>query len=334
MAHTPLANAYDMKGAFNSIAIKIQKDASEQDVIDQVDNLIDRYGGQGAYGRDDQLSNMFLKDEFSQLETMAYLFPAIFLGVAVFLLNVVVTRLVETQREIIAILKAFGYSNTHIALHFAQLVLMITGLGIIGGYLLGMYLGQLITVTYTQYFRFPLLLYTPGVSMFIVVGLLTCMASLVGTLRAVYKAAALPPAEAMRPEPPAIYQKTLLESLLQNLLSQPSRMILRHLRKQPLKTGLSVLGLAMAGAIMMVGNFQQDAVELMMHAQFKLAQKQDIEVNFYEPVSPKTLASIRNIDGVQYAEGVRSVPVKLSYEQRSYRTSIQGLPEKAIYTRC
>ncbi|MEZ5582595.1 MAG: hypothetical protein R3F37_07365 [Candidatus Competibacteraceae bacterium] len=42
---------------------------------------------------------------------MAALFPVIFLGVAAFLLNVVITRLIGLQREQIAALKAFGYSN-------------------------------------------------------------------------------------------------------------------------------------------------------------------------------------------------------------------------------
>lgn len=331
MARTPLATAYGMQGAFNDVVIRLQPGVAEDGVIEQLDNLLNRYGSQGAYGRDEQFSNLFLKEEFAQLETMAYLFPAIFLGVAVFLLNVVVTRLIQTQREIIAILKAFGYSNRQIGSHYAELVLLITGLGIAGGFVLGIYLGQLMTSTYTDYYRFPSLLYRLSPLIFFAVGSATVLAALLGTWRAVHKATILPPAEAMRPEPPQHYSQSILERMgMQRLLSQPSRMILRHLQRKPVKTLLSVVGLAMATAIMMVGNFQQDAVHFIMHVQFQLTQKQDIEVTLYEPVASNVLDSLRGIHGVYYVEGLRSVPVSLEYQQREYRTSIQGIPADAV----
>ena len=276
------------------------------------------------------MRQFFRNAEFAQLKTMAFLFPIIFLGVAVFLLNVVVSRLVSTQREIIAILKAFGYSNWHIGLHYSQLVLVISGLGIIGGDVLGIWLGQLMTTTYTNYYRFPELLYLARPSLFITAGLLTVVAALLGTFRSVRAAVILPPAEAMRPEPPERYFKSLWDRpQLKRWLSQPDRMILRHLQRKPINTLLSIVGLSMASAIMMVGNFQQDAVNLMMHVQFTMAQKQDIEVNFYEPVAANTLSSLRAIAGVEYVEGQRIVPVKIHYQHRSFRTGVQGIADNA-----
>lgn len=330
MANKPLSVAYDMEGAFNSVVLKLQPGVNSQSVIERLDLLLGRYGGLGAYDREDQLSNTFLKEEFNQLQTMAVLFPVIFLGVAVFLLNVVVTRLIDTQREIIALLKAFGYSNWQIGLHYCELVLFIAGFGVAGGYLLGMWLGQLMTATYTEYYRFPHLLYSVNPFMLFGVCLLTCGFALLGTLRSVTRAASLPPAEAMRPEPPQRYQTSILEQMgIQRWLSQPVRMILRHMQIKPIKTMLSIVGLSMACAIMMLGNFQQDAVKLMMHVQFKMAQKQDIQITLYEPVSDKVLSSLRAIPGVLYAEGMRTVPVKLHYQHRSYRTTIQGMPDDA-----
>lgn len=327
MANRPLSVAYDMDGAFNDVVIQLQPGAGANSVIERLDLLLQRYGGLGAYDRDEQFSNMFLKEEFAQLKTMAYLFPAIFLAVAVFLLNVVVTRLVSTQRDIVAILKAFGYSNWQIGLHYTQLVLAITVLGILGGFVLGGYLGQLMTETYAEYYRFPVLIYHTRPLIFIGVAMVTILAALMGTWRAVRMAASLPPAEAMRPEPPEHYGHSWLEAMgFQRWLSQPSRMIVRHMQIKPLKTGLSVVGLSLAGAIMMVGNFQTDAVKMMMHVQFNLAQKQDIEVTFYEPVAEKALSTLRAIPGVEYAEGLRNVPVKLHFEHRSFRTTLQGIP--------
>lgn len=328
MARKPLAAAYDMDGAFSDVALQLQAGSSAAEVIDRLDPLLKRYGGLGAYDREDQFSNKFLKDEFQQLQTMAFLFPLVFLGVAVFLLNVVLTRLINTQREIIAVLKAFGYSNVAVAWHYSQLVLMITGVGILLGYALGFYLGHGLTRMYADYYIFPVLLYDAHPLMLATVALLTLAAALAGTLRSVLRAAALPPAEAMRPEPPVKFRPTLVERLgLQASLSQASRMMLRNLERKLGKSALSILGIAMATAIMMVGNFQGDAVNFMMHVQFKLAQQQDLDVSFTEPTAQKALYSLRNIPGVHYAEGQRNVSVRLRYEQRSYLTAIQGLPD-------
>ena len=77
----------------------------------------------------DQLSYRFLHEEFRQLATMTRVFPTIFLGVAAFLLNVVFTRLVGTQRDQVAILKAFGYSTLDVALHYGLIVTLICLIG-------------------------------------------------------------------------------------------------------------------------------------------------------------------------------------------------------------
>lgn len=327
MANRALSVAYDMNGAFNDVVIQLEPGADPPSVMERLDLLLDRYGGRGAYDREDQFSNMFLKEDFAQLQTMAYLFPAIFLAVAVFLLNVVITRLINTQRDIIAILKAFGYSNWQVGVHFTQMILAITALGIAGGFVLGVYLGELMTETYTDYYRFPVLLYQVRPSVLIGIGLVTLAVGLMGSARAVRAATLLPPAEAMRPEPPQFYSRSWLEALgLQRYLSQPSKMIVRHMQKKPVKTALSVIGLSMASAIMMVGNFQTDAVKMMLHVQFKMAQKQDLEVTLYEPVALKALSTLRNIPGVEYVEGLREVPIKLHFQHRSFRTTLQGIP--------
>ena len=154
-----LATAYDMDGAFNDVVLTLMDNVQATDVIERLDRLLARYGGVGAYQRKDQQSHHFLSQEFRGLETMATLFPAIFLGVAAFLLNVVVTRLVNTQREQIAVLKAFGYSNRTVGLHYLQLVLLITSMGVVAGLLVGRRLGQGLGNIYMEFFHFPYLDY-------------------------------------------------------------------------------------------------------------------------------------------------------------------------------
>ncbi|MDX1693957.1 MAG: FtsX-like permease family protein [Ketobacteraceae bacterium] len=328
MPYTPLAKAFDMDGAFNNVVIRMQPGGHQKRVIEHLDALLEPYGGRGAYGREDQLSSRFLREEFKQLQTMAFLFPSIFLGVALFLLNVVITRLINTQREIIATLKAFGYSNRHIFLHYSGMVIAINSLGVLGGYVLGLWLGKGLTALYVDYYRFPDLHYQMQPMIFGMVALATTLICLLATARSVYRAATLAPAEAMRPEAPPGFHHSLLYRLnIEQRLTPATRMIIRQLQRRPVKTFLSVLGLAMACAIMMVGNFQRDAVNFMIHVQFVLQQKQDVEVIFNEPLSESVLGSLRHLPGVTYVEGKRSVPVRLRHGHQEYRTTLEGLPD-------
>ena len=326
MAHTPLATAYDLDGAFNDVTLRLRPDAVEADVVTRLDDLLEPYGGTGAIGRDDQLSHHFLREELRQLQTTATVFPLIFLGVAAFLLNVVVSRLIATQRDQIGILKAFGYGNPAIGWHYLQLVLLVALAGVAGGVALGIWFGKGLAGVYAAFYRFPSLQFVlrPGV-----VGIALAVAGgavLTGTLHAVRRATRLPPAEAMRPESPVAYRATLLERAgLQRLLSQPSRMIARHIERRPVRSLLSVTGIALACGVMIVGNFQQGAIDFMIDVQFGLSQRDDLSVGFVEPVDTRSLAELRSLPGVSRVEGQRVAAVRLRFEHRSFRTAIQGI---------
>lgn len=326
MARTPLGNALNMEGAFNSVTLGLQRGANAKEVIDHLDELLAPYGGVGAYTREDQLSHRFLAQEFLQLENLSGIFPTIFLAVAAFLLNVVVTRLVSTQRDQIASLKAFGYGNRAITLHYIGMVMIIVLLASLLGSVAGIWLGRNLSGIYSHFFRLPYLDFRFDASVAGRALAIAVLASLIGIVYAVRRAAKLKPAEAMRPESPATYRRTLLERAgLQRLLSQPARMILRHLARRPVKSLLSVIGIASAVAIMMTGRFQGDTVGFMVYVQYGLSQRDDVSVSFVDPTSYRALHELRSLPGVTGAEGFRSVPVRLRYGHRSYRTGIQGL---------
>lgn len=326
MARKPLATAYDMDGAFNDVTMTLSKGTNREDIIDRLDDLLKPYGGQGAYARKDQFSNRFLSEELKQQETIATIFPVIFFGVAAFLLNVVISRLISLEREQIAGLKAFGYSDLAVGIHYIKLVLMIVCLGLIGGLFLGIWLGQGLSNIYMDFYSLPFMLYTLKPQVLLAAAFISIAVSVLGTLYAVRGAIKLPPAQAMRPEPPAMYRATLLERLgLQGLFSQPTRMILRHIERRPIKTLLTTLGIAMACGIMMTGGFQESAIDYMVEVQYSMSQREDLIANFTEPTSDRSLYSLRGIQGVEHVEGFRSVPARLRFEHRHYRTSVEGI---------
>jgi len=326
MAEEPLTNAYDMDGAFNDVSLTVTPGADVDEVIARLDDILDRYGGLGAYARGDQVSHRFLNEEFRQLEQMATIFPTIFLAVAAFLLNVVVGRLIRTQREEIATLKAFGYRNRDVAIHFSKLVTLIVLLGTVAGVAAGAWLGQGLAAMYMEFYRFPFLRYRISPRVVALGALVSLGASLAGTLYSVLQAARARPAQAMRPEPPARYRETMVERLgLKRLFSQPARMILRNLQRRPVKSLLSTVGIAMACAILMVGSFFSDALDYMIDVQYGLAQREDLAVVFIEPTSYRSRFDLASIPGVRHVEVFRSVPVRLRHAHRTYRTGIEGL---------
>ena len=183
MGRNALSTAYDMKGAFNDVTLTLSLDANMNDILIQLDNLLYDYGGLVSYGRKDQMSHRFLDEEFKQLRRSAEIFPAIFIAVATFLLNVVVSRTVSTQREQIGALKAFGYSNLMIiGMHYIKMVSLIVFIGVAGGIAVGIWFGKGLGNIYMEFYRFPYLIYELKPNVALIAALITATAAIAGTL--------------------------------------------------------------------------------------------------------------------------------------------------------
>ena len=327
-----LATAFDMEGGFNDVALTLMPgpETSEDEVIARLDRLLEPYGGLGAIPRSLQTSHWYLDNELAQLRGAGVVVPSIFLLVAAFLLNVVLTRIVAVQREQVAALKALGYSNFEIGLHYVHWSLAIAALAGVAGTGAGALMGSGMIRLYNDYFRFPFLDYRLSSEVVLGAVLISLAAAVVGAASAVRRAVRLPPAEAMRPEPPASYRESLLERAgLRDLLSQPARMILRNVQRRPVRALTSVVGIAFAGALMVVGLFFIDSIDEVMFVQFNVAQRQDVTVTFVEPASARALYELERLPGVVTAEPLRAVPVRLRAGHRSRQTAITGLPDGA-----
>ncbi len=326
MGRQALATAFDLDGAFNDVVLTLTPGANEQAVIFRLDQILERYGGLGAYGRDNQVSHRFLEDDLDGLQVMAVILPVIFLGIAAFLLNMVLARLVSTQRDQIAVLKAFGYSNLEVGLHFLKLVLVVVALGAILGIGLGRWLGENFTHFYVQYYQFPSVQYRAGARVIVGAVGVSAIAALIGAFHAVQGVVSLPPAEAMRPEPPASFKPTIVERMgLQRWLSPAGRIILRNLERRPLQALMAMVGISMAVAILVVGGYFSDAIDQIMAIQFQTVQREDITLTFTQPLSGQVRHDLAQLSGVLRVEPFRSVPVRFRYGHRTRLGSITGL---------
>ena len=334
MSYEALASSFNMEGAFNDVSVTLSPGTSEEDVVTRLDQILARFGGTGAYGREEQVSNRFLSDEISQNRVTGTVLPAIFLGIAAFLLSIVLSRLVSTQRPEIAILKAFGYSNSQIGSHYLKLAVLPVLVSVVIGVGLGLYLGSALTGMYANFYRFPLLHYEVEPRLIVVTAFLSVGAAVVGALGAVRQAVRLAPAEAMRAEPPARYRLGWTARIgLDRICSPAVRMIFRSLERRPVKAFITSFGMALAVSMLIVGFYFFDAFNYVLSFQFENVQREDLMVAFNEPRSSEAAFNLAQLPGVLRSEPFRTVPARLRFEHRSKRTAIFGLTDESSLRR-
>ena len=326
--------AQGMRGAFNDAVLSLQPETPPQQVVDALDRILGRWGSVGAILRKDQTSHRYLSDEVRQLDTQARVVPRIFLGVAAFLLNLVLSRLLAQERTQIAILRAFGYGTWRVATHYLRLVALVVILGAALGLWAGAEMGSGLASMYSRFFRYPFLRFEFEPTVGAVAVLVGGAAAFSGTLFAVLRAAALPPAVGMRPEPQPAYRRTLLEwDAVRRLLSASTRMILRNIVRRPLKSGLTAAGIAMACAILMIGGFMEDAINAILDVQFRQALRADLTVTFSDVMPDAALHELAALPGVRKVEPIRAAPLRLRSEYRNERLALQGLMPDASLLR-
>lgn len=326
MGEAALGAAFQMTGAFNDVALSLGPGAVEADVIAAVDRLLLPYGGTGAYGRADQISHLFLTSEIDETRITSLLLPTIFLGVTAFLLNMVLGRLVATQREQIAVLKTFGYGDGAVARHYLQLALGPVLVGTFVGTILGIWLAEMLAGVYARFYQFPSVGYHQDPGVVLAALGVSGGAAMLGALGAIRRVLRLPPAEAMRPDTPGTFRAGLAERLgVQRHLSAAQRIILRNIERRPLRALLATAGIALATAIVMVGWFMFDAIDVMKDIQFGLVQRHDVMVLFESPRSAPAGWALDRMEGVRRVEPYRVVPVRLRHGPLVKRSAILGL---------
>lgn len=325
MAREPLAAALDMKQAFNDVLVKLAPGANPAEVERRLDLILAPYGAIGAYPRALQLSDRFVTDEIAQLTTMATLLPPVFLLVAAFLLNIVLARLVDTEREVIGLLKAFGFPTRAILLHYVALALLLSALGFVLGIGLGNWLGHSMATLYQRFFAFPFLTFRTGPGVYLGAAAATLVPVLLGAATAVWRSARLEPAAAMRPEAPADYSGRL-STLLAGALGrdEPSRIIMRGLIRRPVRSLLTVTGLAAALMLYVASQSPLGSVERMIDLGFNIADRSDLVVTFAEPRDARALHELERIPGVIEVQPFRAVAARLRAGRHEVREGISG----------
>lgn len=334
MNERALATAFQLDGAFNSVLVDLAPGARAAPVMAELDRVLAPYGGRIAYSRRDHPSATRLDDELRVLRGLSVAFPTVFLSIAAFMTSAVLTRLIRLQREQIAQLKAFGYSSAEVGWHYVKFAIVIVAIATLIGGVAGGLLGDGVVSVYHRFFRFPSLKFHLDWRMFGVAFGVSAGAAFLGVMGAVRQAVSLPPAEAMRPEPPAEYKPSVIERLgLTHLVSTSFRMALRNLERRPWQAFFTAFGLALATGIPIVPGAMRDGINYLLTFQWDLAQRQDVTLGLLEPGSARAIHSLENLPGVMRAEPFRSVPARLRFGHHSRRLGVTGLPRDVLLNR-
>lgn len=326
MNERELAKALNLDGAFNSVVADVAPGANDRDVMREIDRILAPYGGLVAYNHADHASARVIDDRIRVLRGFAVVFPAIFLSIAAFMTSAVLTRIVRLQREQIAQLKALGYRRVEVGLHYLKFALVIVVIAVTAGSLLGLWMGNGITIIYRRFFRFPALDFYPDWPAILEGLVASSLTSFLGVVGAVRQAMKLPPAEAMRPEPPAEFKPSVLERIgLQRLVRPAFRMALRNLERKPWQAFFTTLGLAFATGIPIVPGAIRDGINYLIEFQWSLAQRQDVTLSLIEPSSASALSDMAHLPGVLSVEPFRSVATRLRFRHHERRVGLIGL---------
>ncbi len=320
--------AFDMRASFNSVVLDLAPGVRAEQVVPKLDALLDRHGGLGAYARKRQISNYFLSQDLSSLSTLATIAPLIFLGVAAFLLNVVLSRLVELDRPQIATLKAVGYSGREVGFHYLELTFLISTAGALLGIVLGSWLGGQMTRLYQRFYRMPNLAFRLEPDLVATAVVVSLVAGLLGSFVAVRQVMRLPPAEAMRPAAPPNYARTSALGAMTNMFGTASRMVVREIVRRPTRTLFSALGIGAATGIIIIGQHFTDAMDYLVDFYLQAQQRETIAVSFHNPISADQGSFLKSLPGVRDVQWLSSMQVRVRAGHHERTVTMLGRPER------
>ncbi|SDN99799.1 putative ABC transport system permease protein [Lutimaribacter pacificus] len=325
MPERAAAATFGLTGAFNDLSLKLRRDARLPEVIGRVDAILDPWGGTGAHDRELQVSHSFIKAELDQLRSMSVVMPPIFFGIAAFLVNMVLGRIVALERSEIGLLKALGYRDTEIALHYLMLAALVAAIGIGIGWAVGAWLSSGMSRLYARFFDFPWLVQPHDLDVYALAGLIGLTAAALGAIRAAWGAARLAPAVAMAPPAPPSFRRGHMDALAHWLrLPQTAMMVLRGILRWPVRAGMTALGLSLGVAILAASSAMLDSLDVMMESAFFKSNRQHASLSLAQEVGLDAVTDARHLPGVLVAEPQFNLPVTLHNGARSKRLAISA----------
>lgn len=295
---------------------------------DRLTTLAAEAGALDVYTRAEQASNAALEEDLRGFEELSLFFPVLFLVAAAMAAYVMINRLVHSQRPLIGILFAEGFTRRQVVGHYLGYGLLPGLAGAIPGAIAGVLLARMITGLYTDIISVPVRLIQFYPATLLQGALFGVLATLIAAAAPALFASRVMPAQAMRGTIPTRKGRpSVAERLLPPLRRLPIRwrMTLRGIERNPRRTVYTVVGVVLSLTLILVSWGMIDTTRFLLDRQFVEIQRNDATVHFTGLVGSSEVAALESISGVAAAEPVLELPVSISQGELRYETVLVAM---------
>lgn len=330
---TYLSSIVSTNTQYNDICIELNESANVKDVENNLESSLEKNGINRITRLEDQLSNTILSDEIEQLKVISESIPYVFLSVAGAILVAMMSRTVKNDRVSIGILKALGYTNYQIVIHYAKIAVMI---GLTGG-VIGSFLGTItsgyITSLYSDYFNIPMIRVEYLNLAMIVSIIMSALFSIISGLIGARKTLGIEPAEAMRSEPPKKGNRILLErfQFFWKKAGFTWKIVLRNIFREKWRFFLISLGSGFTLSLMIMTFWMNTMFNTLFTYHYGEFLGMDHTVVFDKFVSEKVVNEVYKLIDAEMIEGKLEFPFELKSGKNSEVVNIIGLEEETIF---
>ncbi len=320
------------KGAVNNIIFQREKDVSFDDIKLELEDSLSRFGLRELFDKEDLLSYFFLDLEITSIRSMATSMPTMFLLLAAAVLYLMLKRVIDQERTQIGTLKAFGYSNSQLMLHY----LAYGGItGVIGG-ITGCILGYILSGSYLemflQFFMLPPIKSGFDITLIIKAMAFAVFSGLLGAYGGTRKIIKMTPAEAMRPESPKPVRFDIIKYLkiLKPILNSRGNMSVRGITRNPIRSIFVVISIMFSfGIISIVGSFN-GMIDKMIFSQLRDIQNYQIKLSLSHPLSyAHAIEDAYSLKNITYAEGLLEIPFEISNKHLKENIMVTGITKNS-----
>lgn len=321
---------FDFNSSINNISMVLSDNKNIKDAKDDIKKVLKNFGVTNVTDREDQLSSSMLSQEIKQMKSMGSSFPVMFFIVAAVIIYIMMGRMVENQRTQIGVLKALGFTNWQLFLHYLSYSVLVAVVGSILGSILGMYIGIGFTTMENMYFKLPLKTMKIYVDLALPASLLTlffCIIAGYNSCRTVFK---IMPSEAMRSKAPSIGKKVLIEKvrIIWKNINHTWKIILRNIFRNKKRTLMTSIGVIFCTAMLLIALGMKDSVDYMVNQQYENIQNYDIKVSFSKLQNVQQLIDLKNIPHVVKMEPVLETAVEVTNGWRKKTIGFTALIEE------
>lgn len=315
------------QGSVNSLTLLLKEGMDVEKVKEDMKKACKEYGVIDTVTKENQISNKMLSEEIKGLKSTGGAFPVVFFTVAAVIIYITMGRMVENQRTQIGVLKAFGFSDWKILLHYLSYSAFIAILGSIIGSVLGVFLGKGFTALENMYFNLPQAEMMMYPELVIPASLLTLLFCLLAGYNSCKKVFRIMPSEAMRSKAPVKGKRILFEKIpvLWKNISYQWKMILRNVIRYKRRAFLTSIGIVFATAIIVVALGMKASIDFLIDQQYTQIQNYDIKVGFSKFISLEELSPIKSMTHVSKLEPLVETGVEISNGWRKKEVGFTAL---------